>query len=137
MQPAESGEFGAFKSWNSAEDLDLRAVLQLRLEADHVVERAECIILSELDDRIGLDGRIVRIGETDGFHRAVAQRLCAALRHHLDGEAAVEVRRAFPFLEARLVAGEHGREEAEVLVSIERAIDVVRPRPAGTGLVVA
>ena len=35
----------------------LLAMFELRLEADHVVERAELVVLAQLHDRIGLDGR--------------------------------------------------------------------------------
>ena len=34
---------------------DLLAVLQLGLEADHVVERAELVVLAQLHDGVGLD----------------------------------------------------------------------------------
>ncbi len=97
------------------EDFRLRAILQLRLETDHVVERAERIVLTKLDDGIGLDRRIVGVGEPHRFHRSVAKRLASALRHHLDRQAAIEVRRAFPLLEAGLVAGHECVDEGVVL----------------------
>ncbi len=46
---------------------DLLAVLQLRLEADHVPQRAERIVLPQLDDRVGPLARLVRIGKPTGF----------------------------------------------------------------------
>src|SRR5690349_1530854 len=65
MQPAEPRELGVLQSRNGAEYALLRAMLQLGLEADDVVERAELVVLTELHDRIRLDGRVVRIGEPD------------------------------------------------------------------------
>src|SRR5579872_1199125 len=45
MQAAEPGEFGGLKSRDRAEDSLLRAVLQFGLKADHIVERAELVVL--------------------------------------------------------------------------------------------
>ena len=105
MQAAEPGEFGVLQPGNGAEDALLRAVLQLGLEADDVVERAELVVLAQLHDGIGFHRRIVRVGEPDRLHRAVAQRLAAALGHHLDRQAAVEIGRVgFPVLEVGLFA---------------------------------
>ena len=113
VQSAEPRELGLFQARDGTEHLDLGAVLQLRLEADHVVQGAQRIILAELDDAIGLDQRIARIGETDRLHGAVAQRLATAFRHDFDGQAAVEIGSALPVLERdRLVA-----EQASTKVS--------------------
>ena len=82
----------------------LLAVLELGLEADHVVERAEPIVLAQLHDRIGLVLRGMRIGESERLHRPVPQRLAAALGHHLDRQAAVEIGGCLPVVKADLVA---------------------------------
>ena len=117
MQAAEPGEFGVLEPGNGAEDALLRAVLQLGLEADHVVERAELVVLAQLHDGVGLHRRIVRIGEPDRLHRPVAQRLAAALGHHLDRQAAVEIGRVgLPVLEVDLLAGEQRVDEGVVLL---------------------
>ena len=68
-------------------------MLQLGLEADHVEQRAERIVLPQLHDRMGFHQRIVRVGQADRLHRPVAQGLAAALGHHLDRQAAVEIGR--------------------------------------------
>ena len=105
MQAAEPREFGVLQPWNGAEDALLRAVLQLGLEADDVVERAELVVLAQLHDRIGFHGRIVRVGQPDRLHRPVPQRLGAALGHHFDRQAAVEIGRVgLPVLEIDLLA---------------------------------
>ena len=75
MQAAEPGEFGVLQARDGAEDAHLLGMLQLGLEADHVVERAQRIVLAQLDDGIGLHRRVVGIGEADRLHRPVAQRL--------------------------------------------------------------
>ena len=121
-----------------AEDAHLLAVFQLGLEADHVEERAERVVLAQLHDRIGLRRRPVRIGQAERLHRPVAQRLAPALGHHLDRQAAVEIgRRRFPVLELGLLAGEQRVDEGVVLLARQRAIDVVGAGAAGAGLVVA
>ncbi len=70
MQAAEAREFRLSETRDHAEDAHLFGVLQLGLEADHVVERAQRIVLPQLHHCIGLDRRIVRIGEPHRLHRA-------------------------------------------------------------------
>ena len=102
MQAAEAGEFGVLQARDGAEDAHLLAVLQLGLEADHVEQRAELVVLAQLHHRVGLYVGRVRIGEAERLHRPVAQRFAAALGHHLDRQAAVEIgRRGFPVVERR------------------------------------
>jgi hypothetical protein len=59
--------------------------------------------------------RVVRIGEAHRLHRPEAQRLGAAFGHDLDRQAAVEIGRAFPFLEFGLLAGQQRLDEGLVL----------------------
>src|SRR3546814_6643281 len=73
MQAAEARELGVFQAGNGAEDAGLLAVLQLGLEADDVVERAERIVLAELHHGVG-PLVAVRVVQADRLHRAVAQR---------------------------------------------------------------
>ena len=116
MNAAEPRELRLLQARNGAEDAHLLAVLQLGLEADHVEQRAELVVLPQLHDGVGLHVGLVRIGEPERLHRAVAQRLAAALRHHLDRQAAVEIGRArFPLMERGLVAGEQRIDEGVVL----------------------
>ena len=81
---------------------------------------------------------IARIGEADRLHRAVAQGLAAALGHHLDRQAAVEIGGVgLPFLELGLVAGDQRVDEGFVLLLGHGAVDVVLARAARSDLVVA
>jgi len=97
---------------------------------------AEPIVLAQLNDGIGLDPGRVRIGEAERLHRPMAQGVAAALRHHLDGQAAVEIGR-LPVVEGDLVAGEQGGDERVILLARERTIDVVGARSTRSRLVVA
>ena len=92
-------------------------VLQLGLEADHVEQAAELVVLAQLHDGIGFDPGLVRIGEAERLHRAVAQRFAAALGHHFDRQAAVEIRRRlFEIVERDFVAGKQRIDEAVILL---------------------
>ena len=73
------------------------------------------IVLAQLDDGVRLLVRPVRIGEPDRLHRPPAQRVAAALRHHLDRQAAVEIGGLLPVVERHAVAGEERVEEGVVL----------------------
>ena len=53
VQAAEPRELGLLQPGDHAEDVGLRAVLQLGLEADHVPQRAQRIVLAQLDDGVG------------------------------------------------------------------------------------
>ena len=138
MQAAKPRELGVLEPGNGAEYALLRAVLQLGLETDDVVERAELVVLAQLHDRVGLYGRIVRIGQPDRLHRPMPQRLAAALGHHLDRQAAVEIGRVgLPVLEVDLFAFEQRVDEGVVLLFRHRAVDVIGAGAAGPDLVVA
>jgi hypothetical protein len=67
MQAAEPGELGVLQPGNGAEHAHLLAVLQLGLEADHVVERAELVVLAQLHDGIGLHRRSCGLVRPTGF----------------------------------------------------------------------
>ena len=67
MQAAEAGELGAFESGDRPEHPDLLAVLQLGLETDHVVERAERIVLAQLHHRIRLHSEPCGLVRPIGF----------------------------------------------------------------------
>src|ERR1700719_3322049 len=45
VDPAETGKSGIFQAGNRVENFNLRAMFQLRLKADYIVERAERIVL--------------------------------------------------------------------------------------------
>ena len=61
MQAAEPRELGHSESRDRAEHARLLAMFELGLEADHVPQRAERIVLAELHDGVRSDARTVRI----------------------------------------------------------------------------
>ena len=123
---------------NGAEDPHLLAVLQLGLEAHHVEQRAELVVLPKLHDRIRLDVRPMRVGQPERLHRPVAQRLASALGHDLDRQAAVEIGRIrFELAECDLFAAQQRIDEGVVLLARERTIDVVGAGAARACFVVA
>jgi hypothetical protein len=67
VQAAQPGELGVLQARDHAEDPHLLAMLQLGLEADHVVERAERVVLAQLDDGVGLDGPVRGLVRPTGF----------------------------------------------------------------------
>src|SRR5215813_6632218 len=80
----------------------------------------------------------MRVGEAERLHRTVTQGLGSAFGHHLDGKATVEVRRRrLPLVKAGLVAGEQFANKNLILLARQRAVDVIRARSTGSGLVVA
>ena len=79
----------------------------------------------------------MRIGEADRFHRAKAQRLAPALRHHLDRQAALEIRRPLELFEFGFWRREDRVEKSLELLAIQGAIDVVGAIAARSRLVVA
>src|SRR4029079_9674073 len=104
MDPAKPGELSLFEARDGAEDSHLLAVLQLGLEPDHVPQRAERIVLAQLDDGVG-PAAGARVVEADALHGAVAKRLRPALRHDLDRHAAFEIWRVLlPVVEGHLLA---------------------------------
>ena len=67
MQAAQPRELGVLQSGDHPQDLRLGAVAQLRLEADHVVERAERVVLAQLHHRVWLHTGIVGVGKPHRF----------------------------------------------------------------------
>ncbi len=138
MQAAEPRELGLLEPRDHAEDADLLAMFQLGLEAHHVPQRAEGIVLPELHHGVQARARMMGVGEADRLHRAVGEGLAAALGHDLDRQAALEIgRRRLPLLERGLLAGNQRVDEGVILRLVERAVDVVGVAAAGPDLVVA
>uniref|UniRef100_A0A0N4Z8C9 LigA n=1 Tax=Parastrongyloides trichosuri TaxID=131310 RepID=A0A0N4Z8C9_PARTI len=137
VQTAQTRELGVLKPGNHAENLCLYAIFQLGLETDHIIKRAECIILTQLHDGVGLDRRVVLVRQADRLHRTVAQGLAAALGHDLDRQAAVEIGHVLPFLEVSLGAVQQGVDEGLVLGLVHRTVHVSRLVAAGAFLVIA
>ena len=138
MDAAQPRELGLLEAGDHAEDFRLRAMLQLGLEAYHVPQRREGIVLAQLHHGVRFHGRVVRIGQAHRLHRAKAQRLAPALGHHFDGKAAFEIGRVlFPVLELSLRRRDQRVEEGIVLGLVHRAVDIGRRVAAGAGLVIA
>ena len=116
MQPAKPRKFRILQTRNGFEHPHLVGIFQLRLETHHVVQRAQLVVLPELHHRIGLHLWLMRIGQPPRFHRAMAQRLRAAFRHHFNGQAAAEIGRGFfPFLEIGFFAFKQRLHEGFIL----------------------
>ena len=62
VQAAEPRKFGFRKPWNGMEDARLFAMLELGLEADHVEQGAQVVVLPQLHHGIGLGLRRPRVG---------------------------------------------------------------------------
>ena len=137
MDAAQPGEAGVLKSGDHAEDLGLRAVFHLRLEADDVVQRSQGVIPPKLDHRVGFFPRLVGVRQPDRLHRAVAQGVAAALGHDLDGQAAVEIARRLALAELGLLGGQKGVDEGVVFVARHGAVDIGGPLLLGLALVIA
>ena len=80
MQAAEPRKLRLLEAGDHAEDVGLPAVLELGLEADHVPERAQRIVLPQLHDGVRLDGWIAGVGKAHRLQRPMAERLAAAGR---------------------------------------------------------
>ena len=125
MQAAEPGEFGLFQPGDHAEHPHLIGVLHLGLEADHVPQAAQRIVLPQLHHRPGPPAG-ARIGQADGFHRAEPWRVAAALDHHFNGHAAIEIGGVgLPFLEIGLGGFDHRIDEGVVLLLVHRAVEII------------
>src|SRR5215469_14764826 len=49
VQPTEAGELRVLEAWDQAQDAHLLTVFELGLEADHVPQRAEHVVLAQLN----------------------------------------------------------------------------------------
>ncbi len=79
MNAAQTGKARLFQSGDHAQNLGLRAVFHLGLEAHDIIERSQCVIAAQLHHGIGFFVRLMGIGEAHGLHRAKAQRFAPAL----------------------------------------------------------
>jgi hypothetical protein len=119
------------------ENAHLLAMFHLGLESDHVEQRAELVVLTQLHDGIGFFRRLVRIGEAERLERSMPQGFAAALGHDLDRQTTIEIRRVrFPFVERDFFGGEQRVDESVILRAVERTIDVIGAGAAGARLVV-
>ena len=137
VNAAQSGEAGVFQAGDHAEDARLLRMAELGLEADNVVQRAERIVPAELHHGMGAAAG-ARVGQPHGLHRAEAQGLRPARRHHLDRQAALEPgREGLPLLELDPVGFKQRLDKRGVAGLVERAVDVVGAAAGRSRLVVA
>ena len=66
-RPPSRANSALLEAGDHAEDVGLLGVFQLGLEADHVEERAERIVLAELDDGVGLSPGLCGLVRPTGF----------------------------------------------------------------------
>ena len=98
------------------------------LEADDVIDRACRIVLSQLDDGIGL-AACLRVLQADGLQRAVTQRIHAAAGHDLHGHAALKNMLVLKAVNRRFLRGFQRFDKGDVLVLLHCAVNIIRISP--------
>ncbi len=132
MQTTQPGELGILETWNGPKHPYLFRMFEFGLEANDVVERAERIVLPQLNDRIR-STLGMGIKQTDRLHWTKTQGLRATRRHHFDRQAAFKIRGGLlPFLEVGLFTGQQGVDEIVIDRLVERAVDIIRTIATGT-----
>jgi hypothetical protein len=76
VQPAQARELGIFQAGNGAEQSHLLGMLELGLEADHVPQGAQLVVLAQLHHGIG-PAPGARVVQPHRLHRAKAQGVLA------------------------------------------------------------
>ena len=89
MHHAEADELRLLEPGHQAQHAGLIGPLDLGLEADQAEVVAGQRVLPQLHGRIR-EAPGARVREADRLHRAEAQRVAPAMRHHLDRQAALE-----------------------------------------------
>ena len=124
MHHAEADELRLLEPGDQPQHTRLLAPFELRLEPDEAEVIAGEIVLPQLH---GGEGRApgARVDETDRLHRPEAQRLAAAMRHHLDRQAALEELLLLEIVDRRRLGAHECVVERVVLRLGERAVEVV------------
>ena len=117
-------KLGIAQSRDHGKDTPLFAPLEVGLEADHVVQGAVAVILTQLDNSPVLFSR-TRIAQTDRFERAVAQRIGAAAGHHLDRHAALKDPGIIKAVDLGLFGRDKGRHKGFVLLAGHGAVYII------------
>jgi len=124
----EAHELCICQAGDHAQHPFLIAPLDVRLEADEVVERSGCVVLAQLHDRERPPAR-PRVAQPHGPHRAECQRHWVACGHDFDGQTALEVALRLVFLlelpQTDLICRINRFHEREILVLAQRAVDVI------------
>ena len=119
MDHAKSYELGVLETGDETQHPLLLAPLDLRLEADQAEVIAGERVLPQLHRRVRLAAG-ARIDEADRLHRSEAQRVPTAMRHHFNGQAALE--------EAFLIEVVHRRRLSRDECAVKRVVLVLRHR---------
>src|SRR6516165_4087605 len=108
-------ELGVFKAWNHAQNPLLLGKLQVVLKAYQVVAGKTQILRTQLHNGVRL---LVGPGvyQTDGLHRTESQRLHAAPRQLLDGQAGLEVVQVFKLVGPHRLSLKQSLVESSVLL---------------------
>ena len=136
---AEADKLGARQARDHPQHALLVAPFDVGLEADQVVEGACDVVLAELHHGERTPAG-AGIAQTYRRHRSEGQRLRIAASQHLNRQARFKIasRRlvSFELMQAGLFRRAHRLHEREVLVTGERAVDVVATgiRSQGSGV---
>ncbi len=87
----EAQELRPLQAGDQPKDASLLGILQRVLEAHQVVAGGAQVLLAQLHDGVG-PAAGARVAEAHGLHGAKSQRVAAAARQFLDGQAGFEVR---------------------------------------------
>src|SRR3954469_18543719 len=98
MYLSESQELGIREPGNHPEDPFLFRKLQMILKTNNVVARLHQVFLAQLD--YGVGAARCRMFEPHRPHRAKAQRVLAAPREFLDGQARFEITGLLEFVDS-------------------------------------
>lgn len=124
MHHPEPDELGLLQTGDHLEHARLLAPFQLGLESDEAVVIASQRVLSELHRGVREAAR-ARIGEADGLHGSEAQRVLAAMRHHLDRQATLEELLFVEVVNGGGFRGRHRPIKRVVLLFGHRAVEIV------------
>ena len=124
MHHAEAHELCLLEARNQPQHARLSAPFDLRLEADEAEVIAGEIVLPQLHGGVGLPSG-ARIDQPDRLHRTEAERVVAAMRHHLDRQTAFEEPLLVEVVNRGRFRGNERVVEAIVLFAREGAIQVV------------
>ena len=131
MHHAEADELRVLEARNHRQHARLLAPLQLRLEADEAEVIAGEVVLPQLHDGVRRAAG-ARIDEADRLHRAEAQRVAPAMRHHLDRQAALEELLLVEVVDGRGFRGDDARRRSGRTPPSSSGSSDSRPRRSST-----
>ena len=133
MHDAVADEFGVFQAGDHGKDPFLFGELEVRLEADDIVQRSTAVILAQLDDSIR---QFTRTGQfqADRLHRAIAHGVDTTASHDFDRHTAFkDTVVLFKFVEFGTFSRRQGLPEGFIFFFGKGAVQIVCPALAVTG----